>query len=309
METRLKILAATDYSEGAENAVRYAVELAKNTNSSLFFLHIYKTPFVTPSEPIEFAKSVKELYQSEMKRLKQHCDDLLYSLQVKEGELFCEYLIREGGSEGTQIAEVAEEAHADFIVVGTHGVSGFRRLFFGSHSWAVIKKSSIPVLVIPKGSEFHGIKNIVFGTEYREGELPVLNFLVHVASMFRAEITVLHITNYVLTKKFETEMFKKFSNEIAETISYPKLKIRLMVSENISEGVHTYCAENNTDLLVMSPEKPFLFEKIFMTNMSMTRKTIFQAHIPLMAIPDFYNPEHSEFWNRFDVGESINKGK
>jgi hypothetical protein len=66
--------------------------------------------------------------------------------------------------------------------------------------------------------------------------------------------------------------------------------VRLMVNENISEGVRKYCVENKADLLVMSPEKPLMFENIFITNMSMTRKTILHTHIPLLAIPDFYNP-------------------
>ena len=263
MEKRLKILIATDYSEAASHAERYAVHLAKNTNSILIFLNIYQLPFISPAKPMEFIDKAEEMHASEITRLKNHSEALFRSSQIDISEMACEHVVKVGGSIGKQIVKEAEDAHADFIVIGTHGVTGFRKLFFGSHSWDVMKKSRIPVFAIPKDAVFTGIKNIVFGTEYREGEIPVLNFLVHVARMFNAEITVLHITNYLLTKEFEREMFEKFRDDLVNVVLYPKMKIRLMVHENISEGVHKYCEEHHTDLLVMSPEKPFLFESIF----------------------------------------------
>ena len=67
----------------------------------------------------------------------------------------------------------------------------------------------------------------------------------------------------------------------------------LMVNENISEGVYRFCSMHKTDLLVMSPKISFT-RFFFMTNMSMTRKAIFHTRIPLLAIPDFYNPQNSK---------------
>lgn len=167
----------------------------------------------------------------------------------------------------------------------------------------------MPVFAIPEDALFTGIKNIVFGTEYREGEIHALNFLVHFAGMFDAEVTVLHITNYILTKKFEEQMFEKFRTEVVDKIPYPKLKMHLMVSENISEGVTRFCTENKTDLLVMSPQKPFLIEKILLLNMSMTKKTILHTHTPFMAIPDFYEPKNSELLLFAEVADNNNKEK
>ena len=46
-----------------------------------------------------------------------------------------------------QINEVAEEMEANFIVIGTHGSTGFRNFVFGNHTNTVVKKSPIPTPV------------------------------------------------------------------------------------------------------------------------------------------------------------------
>ncbi|MEM4971782.1 MAG: universal stress protein, partial [Sulfolobales archaeon] len=52
------------------------------------------------------------------------------------------------GDPGVEIVKVAEENKADLIVVGSRGLSTFRRLILGSVSRRVINKSKIPVLVV-----------------------------------------------------------------------------------------------------------------------------------------------------------------
>ncbi len=297
-----KFLLATDYSNEVMNAERYAVQIAKETNSTLALLHVYPIPITFPSEVIEYAKSIEELRQSEMKRLEQHRDELFRALNINPEKLPCECIVREG-SAGGQICKEAEESHADFIIVGTHGASGFREAFLGSHSWDVIRKASVPVFAIPKDALFTGIQNIVFGTAYREDDLSALEFLTHFAKEFNAELTILHVTNYMLSKKFEKEMFEKFRSDVKEQFPYSKLEVRLLVNDAIAEGLNLYCSDNKTDLLAMSVPKTSLFEKIFLPALSMTRKMVFHTHIPLLAIPDSYHVEHSEkFVYSDDVG-------
>lgn len=213
-----------------------------------------------------------------------------------------ECVVREG-SAGNEIRREAKESEMDFIIVGTHGVTGFRKVFFGTHAWNVIKKSSVPVFAIPQDALFTGFKNILFATEYREGEIPAINFLTQFADQFKAEVTVLHITNYVLSKQFEADMYGRFKKEVIEKVSYPKLKIQLNKSDNLIKGLEKICAEKKVDLLVMSPERPFLMERIFLPNDSITRKMTFHTNVPLLSIPDYYNQEYSSFWKMFEPDE------
>lgn len=306
MSTKYKILLATDYSVAVMNAERYAVQFAKATNSILSFFHVYDAPLPPPRITMSYKDMLDSAKTKEAEKLKKHRDKLFNSLGILPGEINNECIVREGTA-GKQIRKEAKESDADFVIVGTHGASGFGEKFFGSHSWDVIKKSSVPVIAVPKDALFTGFKHVVFGTEYREGEIPVLVFLAKFAKRFDAEVTVLHSTNYVLSKHFEKDMFERFRNDIREKISYPKLKMQLIKSENIIDGLNRFCEHSKADLLVMSPEQPFLLEKIFTPNPSVTRKMTFHTSVPLMTIPDFYNPEYVDFWKHFAQEDFVNE--
>ncbi|TAL63286.1 MAG: universal stress protein [Bacteroidetes bacterium] len=306
MNTKYKILLATDYSEAVMNAERYAVQFAKATNSILVFLHIYDTPLPPPKITMSYKDMLVNTKAFEIEKLENHREKLFQTLNIKPGGIAGECIVREGLA-GKQIRKEAKETDADFIIVGTHGATGFREVFFGSHSWDVIKKSSVPVIAVPKEALFTGFKNIVFGTEYREGEIPVLNFLTKFAKHFDAEVTVLHSTNYVLSKHFEKDMFERFRNDIKGKVVYDKIKIELIKSGNVVDGLNRFCERTKADLLVMSPQQPYLLEKIFTPDPSMTKKMSFHATTPLMTIPDFYNPEYIDFWKHFAQGDYVNE--
>ncbi|MGZ4034591.1 MAG: universal stress protein [Bacteroidia bacterium] len=294
MKRQLKIFLATDYSQAVINAERYAIELAKTTKSFLTILHVYEIPFSFPSEPSEYAKATEDLRKYELKKLEQHYETLLSSLDLHAAEVNCECIVLEG-IVGRQIRKEAERAQMDVIITGTHGASGFRKFFLGSHTWDVIKKSKIPVMAIPKDAILTGIKNIVFATAYKEGDISGIHFLVQFAKVFNAALTILHITNHSLSKDFEALAFKKFKTEIQSKVSYDKLSLRLAYYDDVIEGLNNFCTSSKTDLLVMSHVKPFFLDNIFPPTKNNTKEMTFHTHIPLLTVPDFYVPENTEF--------------
>jgi len=53
------------------------------------------------------------------------------------------------GDPATEILKAARRLKADLIVMGTQGHRGPKRLFFGSTAATVVKRTTIPVLVVP----------------------------------------------------------------------------------------------------------------------------------------------------------------
>ena len=302
MDKKLKILLATDYSDAAISAEHYAFRLAKSLNANLSMLYIYDKQHISTSMPIEVAKIKRDYENFELEILKQHREKLYHSLNINEEDLKCACFVREG-SIVTGICDEAEDWGANFIVVGTHGASGFRKIFFGTHAWEVIKKSSIPVLAIPKDGEYSEIKKIVFGTDQREGEISGLSFLVAVAKEFDAEITMLHVSNFSISKQVEEKMFTEFRDEVKGKVFYDKLSIHLAHYGDVADGLNDFCLRTKTDLLVVSPERHSLLEKIFVPTASLTKKLSFQTHVPLLVIPDYYNPEFSKVSEIYDLDE------
>ena len=60
-----------------------------------------------------------------------------------------ETAIRTGKAEVEIPEDVTAERGADLIVMGTHGLSGVRKMFFGSVTERVLRQTSIPVLAAP----------------------------------------------------------------------------------------------------------------------------------------------------------------
>jgi nucleotide-binding universal stress UspA family protein len=53
------------------------------------------------------------------------------------------------GKPARAVLATAQRLGADLIVAGTHGLSGTRKVFFGSTTEAILRRSSVPVLAVP----------------------------------------------------------------------------------------------------------------------------------------------------------------
>ncbi|OFY85184.1 MAG: hypothetical protein A3F72_05240 [Bacteroidetes bacterium RIFCSPLOWO2_12_FULL_35_15] len=300
MKEHYNILLATDYSEAVMNAERYAVQFALNTAANLTLLNVYDEPFVSLFGETDVAGQLLKYKKNQLKKLKTHRDELFKTLKIKKQDLNCDCIVKSGIA-GTQILSEAKKIYYDFIIVGTHGASGFRETFFGTHAWSVIKNAQIPVLAIPQDALFKGIKKMVFATEFREGEIPIIQFLSHLSKQYNAELTILNVINYSVSKSFEKQLTNEFLNEVKSQTNNSALSIQIIKNENLTEGLNNYCISNQVDWLIMSPEKKFLFEKIFKPGSSSVKKMTFQTQIPLFIVPDFYNPKFAKFLDIIDV--------
>lgn len=288
MSRPLNIFLATDYSPAVMNAERYAFEFAKKTNSSLTILHVYEIPFSFPVKSEEYIKESERLRKFELQKLKLHCETLMHTLDIKLNEIKWECLVLEGEIE-KEIRIEAERIHPDLIITGTHGESGFKDFFQASHTWKIIKKSNTPILSIPQDALLTDIKRIVFATEYREGEISGIEFLIKLSKQFDAELIILHITNQSFTKEFEEKFFDLFKVKLKDITNYENLRFELVQSTSITEGINHYCSTKNVDWLVMSHTKTFPLEKIIFPTKSITKEMSIQSHIPLLSVPDNYS--------------------
>ncbi len=125
-----KIIIPTDLTEAAAQAVRQATVIAMKTGASLALLHVVndKTEASSASEPME------EL-----------------AAQVRNAGVKCEILIKEGNIFDVIPHESCEHDY-DLMVIGTHGVKGFRQMLLGADMLKLVSRIPIPVLVVQKES-------------------------------------------------------------------------------------------------------------------------------------------------------------
>jgi len=145
-----RILVPVDFTETAERAFQYAVELARKFDASVTVLHAYQIPaYGFPDAAIiASAELATQMANAGQARL----DSLIDS--NKTSGISMTAILRDGVP-WEEIKAVAEEVHADLIVIGTHGRRGLARALLGSVAENVIRTSNLPVLVIhgPRDSD------------------------------------------------------------------------------------------------------------------------------------------------------------
>jgi nucleotide-binding universal stress UspA family protein len=141
------ILVATDLSEAALACCAPIGGLARTLGARMTLLHVVggheAIPHGAPLAPaIEEPASEKQ-----MEKARAKLDERLPA--YGEG-LELTPVVISGGDTADEIVEYAERNGADLIALATHGRTGFRHMVLGSVAQDVVRKSKIPVIVLPR---------------------------------------------------------------------------------------------------------------------------------------------------------------
>lgn len=139
-----KILAPTDFSQGATEALEWAGAVGTAFHAALVVLHVIDLDalaFLNLSGERAYEPVPIEL----LERIRADAERAL--ARVIEAFPGSQPMMREG-SPREVILEVAKELGANLIVVGTHGRSALARVPFGSVADYVIRHSVVPVLTV-----------------------------------------------------------------------------------------------------------------------------------------------------------------
>jgi nucleotide-binding universal stress UspA family protein len=132
------ILHPTDFSERSQYAFWLAGALARDYGARLVVLHVVAAPTVVYGEGV-VPPNPEELRAAARAQLD--------GLEVPQANVRAERRLQEGDAVETILA-VAQEIHADLIVLGTHGRTGLGRLLMGSVAEQIVRKASCPVLTV-----------------------------------------------------------------------------------------------------------------------------------------------------------------
>ena len=142
-----KILVAFDGSNDAAKATRLAASLSTKFGADLILVHVFSSPTIALSAASgmpgpdygEMEVAAKEEAEKVLSRGLQLITD---SGAKAKGELI------EAPSVVEAIVNYAENQKVGLIVVGTRGMTGFKKLILGSVSTGLISHAHCPVLVV-----------------------------------------------------------------------------------------------------------------------------------------------------------------
>lgn len=140
-----KVLVAVDFGKASEAALAYGRELARTFNADLEAMHVVEniiTRYALDGSvmiPGELQTDIENAAREELNRLVTDDD---------RRELNAKTILRTSSTIADTIVEYADEAHADVIVVGTHGRRAVAHLLLGSVAERVVRLAPCPVLTV-----------------------------------------------------------------------------------------------------------------------------------------------------------------
>lgn len=269
------ILFPTDFTEDAEQAYTYALEIAKKTGASLHLFHAIE-------EPYNYAMRIEEIVEnkknSAVETFQQMMEGARDSEEYRKLAIYSEV---KRSSPLPAIIAKAEEIDADLIVVGTKGESSIKRILFGNVTSQLLLESTIPVLTVPANSKKPYLDRFIFTSDYRDNDLTFLKQTVNFARPFDAEVHVIHVSTSDNVQS--VSKFRGFCELVNENVDYPRIEYKRIISESFTRGLSSYLQEEPTSLIVITRyKKKYLKTMVWANN---TQELTYHTRVPMLVQP------------------------
>ena len=139
-----KVLIALDYDDTSLKVAEVGFSMAQAMKVEAVLLHVvseqpvYYSSYMFMTElRVDILEDLKKTTQNFLDKTKNHLGDLTITTIIKEGEI------------ASTILKTANEINADIIVMGTHSRKWLESIIMGSEVEDVLKKTTIPLFVIP----------------------------------------------------------------------------------------------------------------------------------------------------------------
>jgi len=268
------IIAATDYSAIAENAVEFAAE-ARISNATLILLNDFTISIHAMNARLP-GPAIEELLHDNELHLAGIASSLhkKYDIEVSPRATFS--FVQD------ELKTLIADYNADLVVMGM-APKTFEQDLIGNTTTSVIKNLQTAVLAVPAGVKFKGRKKVLFACDALNGvnEL-LLARIKSFASLMGAEVEVLLINETIeeLKSKGADPLTFEHMSKSLNGIDYYYRHVR---SNSIIHSIEQEIINSQAELLIMVPEKHGFWDSL--VHRSKTREMAAGLRIPLLSIP------------------------
>ncbi|MEH6747482.1 MAG: universal stress protein [Maribacter arcticus] len=255
------ILVATDFSNNAYCALFYVTKLLASQPCTFHLLNVFNE-----LTPLQGKKPKLFVSEKLLKKLQIESEEKLTKTKHKivldnDNSKHQFQTISEKGILSKIMTKTINKLHIDLVVMGNKGITEAADIFFGSNTIQVANIiNKCPILAIPGEMDFKEPKEIAFVTDFKKGcAKKAIEPLLLIASLFKAKIRVLHITEEEILNT-EQESNRKLLDiclkDVDHTFHWRQL------SNDKAKVIQVFLEKLNVDLYSMVNQKHNLFEKL-----------------------------------------------
>lgn len=269
------IIIASDFSNEADAATQYAIAIAKIINVDVVLFHLH-----TMSVHVANARLTPAALQVSLDHHREKVEKIGRDLATNH-QINCEVAWRMGDFYD-ELQDVISTYSASLVVMGMANKT-LEQDLLGNTTTSAINKLKTPVLAIPNGVKFNGIKNILFACDIDRGiHAQVLKQVKTLANAFNASVEVFYVSkelSHIEKKANDPALVKSFGDELNGIQYYYKN----VASNSVLQAIEDEISEIKADLLIMVPNKYGFWGSL--VHKSKTRAMAAGNSIPLLSIP------------------------
>ena len=257
------ILVPIGSSENSLNTLQYAIDFACEIDANVFVLRAYNAQ--------SKAGTIINVDRILERESNLYMRSIINSANRKGKDI---QLITAKGNVLDSIESVEKEIGVDLIVMGPKSNSIKEEVFLGSTTGSVVKKSNIPILIVPESYVFKPFNSVL--TAFKTGivnKKNALNPLKFIKDRFNPVINLLLVKTPSYTDK-----------DLVLNPALESLKSSLTITENATtfQGVLEHFQSHQPDMLCVFRRKRGFFTKLWEKNTILKKE--FHCNIPLLVL-------------------------
>jgi nucleotide-binding universal stress UspA family protein len=269
-----KILVGVDFSRTSILAFRYALNIARYTQSEILVINVQKQ--------LDYDIPIGSDEKKAPREVEEQCKSLIeeYRPQVN---FEIDYVVREGSVQ-KEISNQAKYSNAWLIVVGAHGLSGFQESWMGTDSYRIVSTAEKPVITVRKDFNIERkLSNIVLPIDSTMETVQKIGLTIEIAIAFQATIHVVSLYSTMVAES--RERVDQYASEAIQQVNKAGLDLITVTlkADNITDATIEYATGIDADLISIMTEQEFAPRNIWLGPYA--QQMVNHSPVPVLSIP------------------------
>lgn len=242
------VIVAVDFSNTSIHAIEYAIPLANKLKSPIQLVWVDK---ISPQESLYPDTSTQNRNEA-----KKRFDELIqvYSKKLAKG-ITLDYKLKKGKIYH-EVDNLAKLVHAELIITGAHGISGYEEFWIGSNAYKIVTYASCPVITIRHDLNIKKTIDIILVPVDGSAEtMQKLPFVVKLATLFKSEVHL--VTTHSSHLKSIQRIAEKYAQSAASYLHQRSVRFITdsIVANDLTKAVLKYANSVGADLIAIMTEQ------------------------------------------------------
>lgn len=248
------ILLLTDFSKSSLNAIKYSCELLDEENINYYVLYVRKSSKFIMSDLMSSSKS--NVHDAVIGNYEEALNNLVVTLN-KEYKGNYKAII-DYDDLVASINQAIKLYAIDMVVAGFNGASNLKEVVLGSNTLNIIRKSTIPLLVIPEKVTYKKNENVLLLLDENDALEEVFSSeITHKIIDKNTTVNILRVVNSKLEKT--SVIIEKDKHYLKENINHFSTVYNCVKGIPLEMAKSYFMQTNTVDLTILKvEEKRFL---------------------------------------------------